>query len=155
MVEKLIVADMSPVSMPADFGGMDRIFVAMKNLQVPKNLSMGNGRKYAEEEMLKTINSRSTVDFMLMNLRKSPEGRYSLRRYCENCEQILNISHLIITVFIGHTMLSVYIEITYYYKSFVNISVSFRHSLVRQYLFAANNQTLWSKWMQFFTYKAF
>lgn len=75
MVEKLIVADMSPVSMPADFNSMDRIFVAMKNLQVPKNLSMGNGRKYAEAEMLKTINSQSTVDFMLMNLRKGSDGR--------------------------------------------------------------------------------
>lgn len=75
MVEKLIVADMSPVSMPSDFSSMDRIFVAMKNLDVPNNLSMGNGRKYAETEMMKIINSRSTVDFMLMNLKKNTDGR--------------------------------------------------------------------------------
>lgn len=75
MVEKLIVIDISPVSMPSDFSSMDTIFVAMKNLQVPKDLSMGLGRKYAETEMLKAINSRSTVDFMLMNLRKHADGR--------------------------------------------------------------------------------
>lgn len=36
---------------------------------------MGNGRKYAVAEMMKIINSRSTVDFMLMNLKKNADGR--------------------------------------------------------------------------------
>lgn len=66
---------MSPVSLPSDFSSMDSIFVAMKNLNIPHNLSMGNGRKYAVAEMMKIINSRSTVDFMLMNLKKNADGR--------------------------------------------------------------------------------
>lgn len=49
---------------------MEQLFLAMKNLNIPSDLSMGDGRKFAEMEIKKVVAQKETVDFILLNLRK-------------------------------------------------------------------------------------
>ncbi|XP_075152139.1 sn-1-specific diacylglycerol lipase ABHD11 [Haematobia irritans] len=76
LVESGVIVDISPLTLPRDFQAMEDIFVAMKTLRVPPELSMAEGRKYAEVEMKKAIPSNETVDFILLNLRKNPDGTF-------------------------------------------------------------------------------
>ncbi|KAM7350587.1 sn-1-specific diacylglycerol lipase ABHD11 [Cochliomyia hominivorax] len=65
-----IIVDISPLSIPRDFFQMEQIFLAMKNLNIPTDLSMTDGRKFAELEIKKVVAQKETVDFILLNLRK-------------------------------------------------------------------------------------
>lgn len=76
LVESGIIVDISPLAVPRDFFAMEQIFGAMRNLRVPPELSMADGRKYAEVEMKKAVPSNETVDFILLNLRKNPDGTF-------------------------------------------------------------------------------
>ncbi|XP_064547213.1 sn-1-specific diacylglycerol lipase ABHD11 isoform X2 [Drosophila montana] len=70
--ERLIVVDISPVSIPGTIGEMGSIFSAMKNVSLPADLSLSKGRQAAKEALLQTVGSDS-VDFILLNLRKRPQ----------------------------------------------------------------------------------
>lgn len=65
-----IIVDISPISLPRDFSEMEQIFLAMKNVKVPGDLSIGDGRKFAEAEIKRVVQQKETVDFILLNLRK-------------------------------------------------------------------------------------
>ncbi|KAI8116000.1 hypothetical protein FF38_01109 [Lucilia cuprina] len=69
-VENGIIVDISPISVPRDFFEMEQIFHAMKNLKIPSDLTIGDGRKLAELELKKVVSQKETVDFILLNLRK-------------------------------------------------------------------------------------
>ncbi|XP_065365224.1 sn-1-specific diacylglycerol lipase ABHD11 [Calliphora vicina] len=71
-----IIVDISPISVPRDFFQMEQIFLAMKDIQIPAELSMGDGRKFAEVEIKKVVSQKETVDFILLNLRKI-DGKFS------------------------------------------------------------------------------
>lgn len=66
-----IIVDISPISLPRDFFQMEQIFHAMKDIKIPAELSMGDGRKFAEVELKRVVSQKETVDFILLNLRKT------------------------------------------------------------------------------------
>ncbi|XP_017029230.1 sn-1-specific diacylglycerol lipase ABHD11 [Drosophila kikkawai] len=77
LVERLIVVDISPISVPRGTEEMKHIFDAMVNLNLSPSLSMSEGRKIAREKLLEATEDE-TVDFIMLNLRKDPEtGAFS------------------------------------------------------------------------------
>ncbi|XP_070075268.1 sn-1-specific diacylglycerol lipase ABHD11 isoform X2 [Drosophila takahashii] len=72
LVERLIVVDISPISVPRSTGEMTQIFDAMVSLDLSPTLSMSEGRKIAREKLLKATEDE-TVDFIMLNLRKDPK----------------------------------------------------------------------------------
>ncbi|XP_030382000.1 protein ABHD11 [Scaptodrosophila lebanonensis] len=73
LTDRLIVVDISPISIPRSFYEMNRIFDAMLNIAVPSNLPMAEGRKLVKEQMKQATDSMETVDFIMLNLRKKPD----------------------------------------------------------------------------------
>uniref|UniRef100_A0A1A9UUX9 sn-1-specific diacylglycerol lipase ABHD11 n=1 Tax=Glossina austeni TaxID=7395 RepID=A0A1A9UUX9_GLOAU len=76
MVDKGIIADISPISIPGDISAMSKILLAMKNINIPQDLPMAAGRQLANAELIKAVPSKETVDFVLLNLRKADDGKY-------------------------------------------------------------------------------
>ncbi|EDW63009.1 sn-1-specific diacylglycerol lipase ABHD11 [Drosophila virilis] len=70
--ERLIVVDISPVSIPRTIGEMGSIFSAMKDVSLPADLSLSKGRQAAKEMLMQTV-GHDSVDFILLNLRKRPQ----------------------------------------------------------------------------------
>ncbi|XP_073825394.1 sn-1-specific diacylglycerol lipase ABHD11 [Musca autumnalis] len=87
LVESSVIVDISPIHLPRDFYEMEQIFNAMLSLRVPAELSMADGRKYAEVEMKKAVASKETIDFILLNLRKNPDGTF---RWAANVQTLYN-----------------------------------------------------------------
>ncbi|XP_017051853.1 protein ABHD11 [Drosophila ficusphila] len=73
LVERLIVVDISPISVPRSTGEMTEIFDAMVSLNLSPTLSMSEGRKIAREALLEATEDE-TVDFIMLNLRKDPDS---------------------------------------------------------------------------------
>ncbi|KAH8281286.1 hypothetical protein KR018_007943 [Drosophila ironensis] len=69
LVERLIVVDISPVSVPRSVEEMSQIFDAMINVELPNTLSMSEGRKVARDRLMQATEN-ATVDFIMLNLRK-------------------------------------------------------------------------------------
>lgn len=69
-----IIVDISPISIPRDFSQMEKLFLALKGLNVPSTLSRADGRKFAEIELKKVLEEKETVDFILLNLKKTENG---------------------------------------------------------------------------------
>ena len=69
-----IIVDISPISIPRDFLQMEQLFLALKGLNVPSTLSRADGRKFAEVELKKVLEEKETVDFILLNLKKTDDG---------------------------------------------------------------------------------
>ncbi|KAH8365028.1 hypothetical protein KR200_001461 [Drosophila serrata] len=72
LVERLIVVDISPVSVPRGTEEMKHIFEAMLNLNLSPSLTLSEGRKIARENLLEATDD-GTVDFVMLNLRKDPQ----------------------------------------------------------------------------------
>ncbi|KAH8387237.1 hypothetical protein KR093_005746, partial [Drosophila rubida] len=71
LVDRLIVVDISPVSMPKTIGEMNTIMRGMLEVSLPSDMSLSVGRQKAKEILLKSI-GRDSVDFIMLNLRKHP-----------------------------------------------------------------------------------
>ncbi|XP_023175930.1 protein ABHD11 [Drosophila hydei] len=71
LVERLIVVDISPVYMPRTIEDMTAIFKAMQDIDIPPNMSLSQGRQAAKKKLGETVD-QSSVDFILLNLRKKP-----------------------------------------------------------------------------------
>ncbi|XP_055842328.1 protein ABHD11 [Episyrphus balteatus] len=76
LVEKAIIVDISPVSIPKNFGLMEDIFFAMKNMKVSPDLPMADGRAIVERQMKEVVHDKETVDFIMLNLRKLKTGEF-------------------------------------------------------------------------------
>lgn len=76
LVEKAIIVDISPVSIPKNFGLMEDIFFAMKNMKVSPELPMAEGRAIVEQQMKEVVRDKETVDFILLNLKKLKSGEF-------------------------------------------------------------------------------
>ncbi|TDG39732.1 hypothetical protein AWZ03_013847 [Drosophila navojoa] len=72
LVERLIVVDISPVYIPGTIEDMTGIFQAMLQIDMPPDMSLSQGRQAAKEKLGETVD-RSSVDFILLNLRKRPK----------------------------------------------------------------------------------
>jgi len=73
LVERLIVVDISPISVPRSTGEMTAIFDAMVSLDLSPTLPMSEGRKLAKKTLLQATEDQ-TVDFIMLNLRKDPKS---------------------------------------------------------------------------------
>ncbi|XP_016922994.2 sn-1-specific diacylglycerol lipase ABHD11 [Drosophila suzukii] len=73
LVERLIVVDISPISVPRSTGEMTAIFDAMVSLDLSPTLPMSEGRKLARNTLLQATEDE-TVDFIMLNLRKDPNS---------------------------------------------------------------------------------
>ncbi|TMW47323.1 hypothetical protein DOY81_007597 [Sarcophaga bullata] len=76
-VQDGIIVDISPISIPRDVLQMEKLFLALKGLNVPSTLSRADGRKFAEVELKKVLEEKETVDFILLNLKKTEDGSFS------------------------------------------------------------------------------
>uniref|UniRef100_A0A1A9X041 sn-1-specific diacylglycerol lipase ABHD11 n=1 Tax=Glossina brevipalpis TaxID=37001 RepID=A0A1A9X041_9MUSC len=76
LVDKGIIADISPISIPGDISMMSKILMAMKNINLPQDVPIPVGRQLASEELNKVVPSKDTIDFVLLNLRKADDGKY-------------------------------------------------------------------------------
>ncbi|KAM8720763.1 hypothetical protein ACLKA7_006752 [Drosophila subpalustris] len=72
LVDRLIVVDISPVSIPKTIDDMTGIMGAMLEVSLPAELSLSEGRQKSKKQLLKTVGADS-VDFILLNLRKRPQ----------------------------------------------------------------------------------
>ncbi|XP_030381674.1 protein ABHD11-like [Scaptodrosophila lebanonensis] len=73
LTERLIAVDISPISIPRTFAGMNKVFTAMLKISVPPNLSLGEGRKLVMNQMKEATAYPDMVDFIMPNLRKKPD----------------------------------------------------------------------------------
>ncbi|KAH8244942.1 hypothetical protein KR032_003077 [Drosophila birchii] len=73
LVDRLIVVDISPVSVPRGTEEMKHIFDAMLDLNLSPSLTLSEGRKIARASLLEATED-GTVDFIMLNLRKDPQS---------------------------------------------------------------------------------
>lgn len=72
LVERLIVVDISPVSLPGSLDYFRGILTEMQGVSLPATASLSEGRKQAREKLLDVAGADS-VDFIMLNLRKRPQ----------------------------------------------------------------------------------
>ena len=75
MVESAIIVDVSPVTTSPALRNMGEIFAAMNNVRVERGLSSAEGRASAEEQLKAFIPDQVTINFILMNLVREPDGK--------------------------------------------------------------------------------
>ncbi|XP_036319901.1 protein ABHD11 isoform X2 [Rhagoletis pomonella] len=76
LIDRAIIVDISPIALPRDFHTMENIFKAMANVDIPAKHSLGQGRKIAQEQIKEAVGDQSTVEFILMNLKKRDNGEF-------------------------------------------------------------------------------
>ncbi|KAH8395691.1 hypothetical protein KR222_009524 [Zaprionus bogoriensis] len=72
LVDRLIVVDISPVSIPKTINYMKELLGSMLSLSLPPEMSLSEGRQQTRRQLIETVGPE-TVDFILLNLRKRPE----------------------------------------------------------------------------------
>lgn len=55
---------------------MGDVFAAIKNVNIPNDLKMSQGRELANQQLMDGIPQKETRDFVLMNLVKGADGRF-------------------------------------------------------------------------------
>lgn len=53
---------------------MSDLFEAMRKVNVPKELNITAGRRFADDQMMISVKDNATRQFILMNLMKHPDG---------------------------------------------------------------------------------
>ncbi|CRL01632.1 CLUMA_CG014302, isoform A [Clunio marinus] len=88
LVERLIVVDISPIS-PIGTNRTDiPLFLkAMRSIEIPKELTIHQGRKVADERLSEIINEKSLRDFLITNLFKNETGDFRWRINLETLEK--------------------------------------------------------------------
>lgn len=88
LVEKLIVVDISPVSPIGTTQTNIPLFLnAMKSIEIPNQYTIHQGRKIADDRLLKIIKEKSLRDFLITNLSKTKEGDFRWRINLETLER--------------------------------------------------------------------
>jgi len=88
LVERLIVVDISPVSPIGTTQTNIPLFLsAMKSIEIPDHYTIHQGRKVADDRLLKIIKEKSLRDFLVTNLAKTEEGRFRWRVNLETLER--------------------------------------------------------------------
>lgn len=76
LVDKLIVADISPVTTSPNLKTMPAIFNVLEKLPMPKKVPMSAARIQTDKELAKFIDDKSLRSFLLTNLVQTLDGRY-------------------------------------------------------------------------------
>uniref|UniRef100_A0A1B0G8L5 sn-1-specific diacylglycerol lipase ABHD11 n=1 Tax=Glossina morsitans morsitans TaxID=37546 RepID=A0A1B0G8L5_GLOMM len=73
-VERIVILDVSPVGRPQDPITMEQIFILMKGIEIPNNLTLPEGLDMMSKLFSKVMDYSENVNFILKNLRKKPNG---------------------------------------------------------------------------------
>lgn len=73
-MESAIFVDISPVKTSPSLHSMSDLFEAMRKVNVPKELNITAGRRFADDQMMISVKDNATRQFILMNLMKHPDG---------------------------------------------------------------------------------
>ncbi|KAG5859603.1 hypothetical protein JTB14_037051 [Gonioctena quinquepunctata] len=79
LVEKLVVADISPVRISPNFYSTFSLFEAMKTVNLPSDMSMSKARALVEEQLAEYVSNKPLRAFLLTNLIKKDDGSYDWR----------------------------------------------------------------------------
>ncbi|KAF2894290.1 hypothetical protein ILUMI_11882 [Ignelater luminosus] len=79
LVDKLIVADISPISTSPNFKSVIKIFNAMQKVLMPKNVPMSSARISADLQLSRSINDKGLRAFILTNMVQKSDGSYAWR----------------------------------------------------------------------------
>ncbi|XP_037957023.1 protein ABHD11-like [Teleopsis dalmanni] len=100
LVERGVIIDISPLSVPHSVFEMEALMLAMKNISVSKDLTMAQGRKIVEKELIAI--DPEIVHFIMLNLKKRESGEFywapnidallnNLRKFSEFLEHVDNL----------------------------------------------------------------
>lgn len=78
-VERLIVVDVSPVSMPPSMNPMAKYFVAMQQVRLPQGVPLSVARQQADTSLASVVPHRGVRSFLLTNLVQTPDGSFRWR----------------------------------------------------------------------------
>ncbi|KAF2880817.1 hypothetical protein ILUMI_25350 [Ignelater luminosus] len=76
MVEKLIVADVSPINTSRSLNSMYSIFNAIQKVDLPSNESMSSARINCDKQLSKSISDKGLRAFLLTNLAQDSNGSF-------------------------------------------------------------------------------
>lgn len=76
MVDRLIVADISPVSTSSNMRALPALFTIMRNVHLPNNVPMSSARVSADLQLARIINDKGLRAFLLTNLVQKDGGRW-------------------------------------------------------------------------------
>ncbi|XP_056633194.1 protein ABHD11-like isoform X2 [Diorhabda sublineata] len=79
LVERLIVADISPISDSPNMHTLPNLFKIMENIKLPSNIPMSQCRSQVDMELSKSIEDKGLRDFLLTNLVEKNKGSFHWR----------------------------------------------------------------------------
>ncbi|XP_018561001.1 protein ABHD11 isoform X2 [Anoplophora glabripennis] len=79
LVEKLIVADISPITTSTDLKRVLKILLTLRNLKLPRNMPLSAAKKTVGESLMPLVKSRDIANFLLTNLVQKSDGSYGWR----------------------------------------------------------------------------
>lgn len=74
MIDKLIVADISPVN-DTHFGHTPKLFDILQKVQFPSNVSFSQARIQVDEWLAEQVGDKGIRNFLLTNLIQREDGR--------------------------------------------------------------------------------
>lgn len=75
MVDRLIVADISPISTSSNMRALPALFTIMGNVHLPRNVPMSTARMNADLQLARIISDKGLRSFLLTNLVQKDGGR--------------------------------------------------------------------------------
>lgn len=75
LVEKLIVADISPVTSTSSMVAIPEIFRALESVTLPTDVGMSSARSLVDDQLSEYIPNQSLRSFLLTNLIQKSNGR--------------------------------------------------------------------------------
>nr|XP_022920463.1 protein ABHD11-like [Onthophagus taurus] len=79
LVDKLIVADISPVRTSPNLKTMPSLFDALSKVKLPVNVPISSARVTADQQLLKVVNNKGMRSFLLTNLVQKGDGSFKWR----------------------------------------------------------------------------
>ncbi|XP_030376023.1 protein ABHD11-like [Scaptodrosophila lebanonensis] len=87
LVHRLIISDISPITLPSNMHKMTRVFQTMLSISIPTELTLGQARQLIKPDLDKVTGDERSSQLILTNLTKLPSGEFHWR---VNVQAILN-----------------------------------------------------------------
>ncbi|XP_023015212.1 sn-1-specific diacylglycerol lipase ABHD11-like isoform X1 [Leptinotarsa decemlineata] len=111
LVEKLIVADISPITSSPSVKQLPKLLNILKRIEIPEKTTLQETRKILSEKLFTLVGNKQLVSFILTNLVQKNEGSYSWRfneqalvenfEYISTFPEIYNIKYEGPVLFVG------------------------------------------------------
>lgn len=79
LVDRLLVADISPITMSAGYPRMIQYFNLMQKIKIPLNLPMSKARQVADQHLSRHITDKGVRQFLITNLVQQDDGAFKWR----------------------------------------------------------------------------